>query len=156
MAYREVNDNSLASVANAIRSKGGTSDALVFPDGFVSAVQAIATGGVSRMTFTPAENTQSVEVPFNKVFGLFCVVVYCSDIAGSADVSRIKQFSGQKLPFSGKYTGRIDVINADGAEDYWSQASTVMTGTTIKFETTRPCYFEAGKTYKAEIFEVTV
>ena len=45
MAYRKVNDNSLASVANAIRSKGGTSDALVFPDGFVSAISAIQTGG---------------------------------------------------------------------------------------------------------------
>lgn len=45
MAYRKVNDNSLASVDNAIRSKGGTSDALVFPDGFVSAISAIKTGG---------------------------------------------------------------------------------------------------------------
>ena len=45
MAYRKVNDNSLASVADAIRSKGGTSDALVFPDGFVSAISAIQTGG---------------------------------------------------------------------------------------------------------------
>ena len=45
MAYRKVNDTSLASVADAIRSKGGTSDALVFPDGFVSAISAIQTGG---------------------------------------------------------------------------------------------------------------
>ena len=45
MAYRKVNDNSLASVADAIRAKGGTSDALVFPDGFVSAISAIQTGG---------------------------------------------------------------------------------------------------------------
>ena len=45
MAYRKVNDNSLVSVADAIRSKGGTSDALVFPDGFVSAISAIQIGG---------------------------------------------------------------------------------------------------------------
>ena len=45
MAYRKVNDNSLVSVADPIRSKGGTSDALVFPDGFVSAISAIQTGG---------------------------------------------------------------------------------------------------------------
>ena len=45
MAYRKVDDTSLASVAGAIRSKGGTSDALVFPDGFVSAISAIQTGG---------------------------------------------------------------------------------------------------------------
>lgn len=45
MAYRKVDDTSLASVADAIRSKGGTSDALVFPDGFVSAISAIQAGG---------------------------------------------------------------------------------------------------------------
>lgn len=44
MAYRKVNDISLASVANAIREKGGTSDSLVFPDGFVTAIQAIQAG----------------------------------------------------------------------------------------------------------------
>ena len=44
MAYRKVNDTSLASVADAIREKGGTSDALVFPEGFVSAISAIQTG----------------------------------------------------------------------------------------------------------------
>ena len=47
MAYRKVNDTSIASVADAIRAKGDTSDALVFPDGFVSAISAIQTGGGS-------------------------------------------------------------------------------------------------------------
>ena len=45
MAYRKVDDASLASVADAIRSKGGTSDGLVFPEGFVSAISAIQSGG---------------------------------------------------------------------------------------------------------------
>lgn len=47
MAYRKVNDTSIASVADAIRAKGGTSDVLIFPDGFVSAISAIQTGGGS-------------------------------------------------------------------------------------------------------------
>lgn len=37
-------DADLASVAGAIRAKGGTSAQLAFPAGFVSAVQAIPTG----------------------------------------------------------------------------------------------------------------
>lgn len=37
-------DADLTSVANAIRTKGGTSAQLAFPSGFVSAVQAIETG----------------------------------------------------------------------------------------------------------------
>ena len=45
MAYRKVDDASLASVADAIRSKGSTSDGLVFPEGFVSAISAIQAGG---------------------------------------------------------------------------------------------------------------
>lgn len=45
-------DADLASVANAIRTKGGTSAQLAFPDGFVSAVQAIPTGGAAPTLVT--------------------------------------------------------------------------------------------------------
>jgi hypothetical protein len=38
-------DTELTSVANAIRTKGGTSASLVYPAGFVSAIEAIPTGG---------------------------------------------------------------------------------------------------------------
>ena len=42
-------DANLTTIADAIRAKGGTSDALVFPSGFVSAVQAIQAGGGGTM-----------------------------------------------------------------------------------------------------------
>lgn len=43
----------LTSIANAIRAKGGTSDPLVYPDGFVSAIQSIdTTGGRKPATVT--------------------------------------------------------------------------------------------------------
>ena len=42
-------DANLTTIAEAIRAKGGTSDALVFPSGFVSAVQAIQAGGGGTM-----------------------------------------------------------------------------------------------------------
>lgn len=38
-------DNGLTAVANAIRTKGGTSASLSFPTGFVNAIDAIETGG---------------------------------------------------------------------------------------------------------------
>ena len=38
-------DTELTSIANAIRTKGGTSAQLVYPAGFVSAIEAIPTGG---------------------------------------------------------------------------------------------------------------
>lgn len=42
-------DTDLTSVANAIRTKGGTSASLAFPAGFVSAIEAISGGGVSSV-----------------------------------------------------------------------------------------------------------
>ena len=60
-------DSDLASVANAIRTKGGTSAPLTFPQGFVDAVGAIETGGggmpendfisVNMETVTVGENS---------------------------------------------------------------------------------------------------
>lgn len=44
MADYLVTDTELVSIADAIRTKGGTSAALTFPDGFVSAVQNIPSG----------------------------------------------------------------------------------------------------------------
>lgn len=44
MAELLTNTTDLTKVASAIREKGGTSDPLVYPDGFVTAIQAIQTG----------------------------------------------------------------------------------------------------------------
>lgn len=44
MAEYLTNTTDLEKVADAIRAKGGTSDPLVYPDGFVMAIQAIQTG----------------------------------------------------------------------------------------------------------------
>ena len=45
MAKMTVEDSSLTAVADAIRTKGGTTDPLTFPDGFVSAINGIDVGG---------------------------------------------------------------------------------------------------------------
>ena len=44
MAELLTNTSDLTKVASAIREKGGTSDPLVYPSGFISAIQAIQTG----------------------------------------------------------------------------------------------------------------
>nr|DAT05920.1 MAG TPA: leucine-rich repeat protein [Caudoviricetes sp.] len=44
MAELLTNTTDLTKVASAIREKGGTSDPLVYPSGFISAIQAIQTG----------------------------------------------------------------------------------------------------------------
>ncbi len=70
MAYDKAVDSAqldadLTSVADAIRTKGGTDAQLAFPAGFVSAVQAIAAGGAD----------------------LGAVEVYVADYHESADLS---------------------------------------------------------------------
>ena len=45
MAERIVQEESLVAVADAIRAKGGTTDALSFPTGFADAIEAIQAGG---------------------------------------------------------------------------------------------------------------
>jgi len=45
MAKYLTDELELQSVANAIRAKGGTSESLAFPSGFVSAIEGIETGG---------------------------------------------------------------------------------------------------------------
>lgn len=52
MADYLTTDTELTSVANAIRTKGGTSAQLVYPTGFVSAIEAIPTGGGTLPTCT--------------------------------------------------------------------------------------------------------
>lgn len=61
-------DADLTSVANAIRTKGGTSAALAFPADFVSAIAAIPSGGggtKAEGTITGSgTNTISINCPF--------------------------------------------------------------------------------------------
>lgn len=52
MAEYLTNTADLTKVASAIREKGGTSDPLVYPDGFVTAIQAIQTGIATQLVVT--------------------------------------------------------------------------------------------------------
>ena len=87
----------MTSIADAIRAKGGTSDTLAFPSGFVEAIEAIQTGGgntenllfglpYATGSFTAAEDItstytictlpDSVLIAANlqmAIFGTFCI-----------------------------------------------------------------------------------
>lgn len=79
-------DSDLTSVANAIRTKGGTSAQLAFPAGFVSAIDAIPTGGgtsIQSGSFTAASATKTFTVELTEAVTHF--VFYASDYpAGTA------------------------------------------------------------------------
>lgn len=55
------NTAEITSIADAIRLKGGTSAQLTYPDGFVSAIQAIVTQPtLQAKTATPTEAQQAI------------------------------------------------------------------------------------------------
>ena len=68
-----VTDSELTSVANAIRTKGGTNGSLVFPGGFTSAINAISGGGSSD--FTTAEVTITI-TGFDTAESVYMVLEY--------------------------------------------------------------------------------
>ena len=69
MAEYLTNTTDLTAVANAIRAKSGTSAPLVYPDGFVTAIQSInTTGGLKPATVTI---TSSASGDTGNIHGMF-------------------------------------------------------------------------------------
>lgn len=56
-------DTDITAVANAIRAKGGTSAQLVYPNGFVSAIQAIQTGITPKLVVTTTPGAAITATP---------------------------------------------------------------------------------------------
>ena len=82
-------DADLSSVANAIRTKGGTSAQLAFPAGFVSAIDAISGGGGGGLvyetgTYTPREDLARPTISFANTHSEAPVLVLLSDQTGTA------------------------------------------------------------------------
>jgi hypothetical protein len=95
MAERIVQEESLTMVADAIRAKGGTSEALSFPTGFADAIAAIQAGGggadvlTGEVTIQTNNSSFGLEIPKPQgyengtvpKFAAFCNV---TDFASSA------------------------------------------------------------------------
>lgn len=80
-------DSSLSSIATAIRTKGETSEQLIFPTGFVSAIMAIPQGGSENAiagTFTPDEHLRSITI--SDCVGKKNVIIYPTFDLISTDV----------------------------------------------------------------------
>lgn len=66
----------LTKVADAIRAKGGTSEPLVYPDGFVTAISNIQTGG------TPSEPPAEADINFYDYDGTLLYAWSLDELAG--------------------------------------------------------------------------
>lgn len=120
MSYRKVNDNSLASVADAIRSKGGTSDALVFPDGFVSAISAIQTGGGGAVSSGYSVTFPATANHWNKILD------YASLVLSDGSIIDFKDYS----VVAGRTINNVIDIQVS-AENYYILKLTLTAGTIV-------------------------
>ena len=116
MAEYLTNDTDLKAVADAIRTKAGSTAALAFPDGFVSAVNGIQAGGGAGFSVTfPATATN-----WNQV---------ADDLSGllMAD-GTIKPITDYPT-LAGKTFEGVVGIRCKSADSYWVLKMTLSSGT---------------------------
>lgn len=118
-----VNSADLTAVADAIRTKGGTSDTLAFPGGFVEAVEAIQAGGgaeelkaLVNRSITEFPNLEGITVIGTSVFQ------NCGKMRGDnfpSTVTRIEDsaFSGCSVIGFTKLNDNITYIGAYGFQN---------------------------------------
>ena len=120
----------LTSVANAIRTKGGTSAQLAFPAGFVSAIGDIPTGGGTPSNISVTwHNASSSAIGINNAtyhstYGILPVSSSATSISGGAsssarnciiqDGGKISVITNVKLT-SAKYNGESLPLTAGGS-----------------------------------------
>lgn len=99
MAHRIVDENSLKTVADAIREKAGTSDSLVFPTGFAEAIAGIQAGGgnaggggvkVTTGTIVPLARTKEIVHGLGAVPDYF--IFYVEDSSTATVASDISNY----------------------------------------------------------------
>ena len=78
--YRKVTDSSLNALAQTILTKGGTTTPLTFPDGFISAIQAIDTAlPTTPLSVTPGDEAQVFNAPSGYTYGQVTVAAIPSN-----------------------------------------------------------------------------
>ena len=131
MAELLTNTTDLTKVASAIREKGGTSDQLVYPDGFVMAIQAIQTGtelkivvsvtSGAAVTATKGSNT----VSGTSVNGV-CTIIVPEAGTWSVKATRNGQTSDTKsVTFTDSYAVALSFVSAVLNDNDWATIKTV-------------------------------
>ena len=118
MAEYLTNTTDLTKVAAAIREKGGTSDPLVYPDGFVTAIQAIQTGTELKIVVSVTSGATVTATKGSKVVSGTSVNGTCTLTVPEAGTWSVKatrngQTSDTKsVTFTDRYTTSLTFFSA--------------------------------------------
>ena len=143
MAELLTNTTDLTKVASAIREKGGTSDPLVYPDGFVTAIQAIQTGTELQIIVTVTSGATVTATKGSKVVSGTAVNGTCTLTVPEAGTWSVRatlngQTSNTKsVTFTDSYTTSLTFFSATITVTVESGASVVLkkNGTTLQTKT---------------------
>ena len=143
MAEYLTNTTDLTKVASAIREKGGTSDSLVYPDGFVTAIQAIQTGTELQIIVFVTSGATVTATKGSKVVSGTSVNGTCTLTVPEAGTWSVKatrngQTSDTKsVTFTDRYTTSLTFFSATITVTVESGASVVLkkNGTTLQTKT---------------------
>ncbi|MCI6780525.1 MAG: DUF6273 domain-containing protein [Dialister sp.] len=131
MAEYLTNTTDLTKVASAIREKGGTSDPLVYPDGFVTAIQAIQTGTELKIVVsvtsgaTVTATKGSLSVSGTSVDGT-CTLVVPEAGTWTVKATRNGQTSDTKsVTFTDNYALSLSFVSAVLNDNDWAKIKSV-------------------------------
>lgn len=143
MAELLTNTTDLTKVASAIREKGGTSDPLVYPDGFVTAIQAIQTGTELQIIVSVTSGATVTAAKGSKVVSGTSVNGTCTLTVPEAGTWSVKATLNGKtsdtksVTFTDRYTTSLTFFSATITVTVESGASVVLkkNGTTLQTKT---------------------
>lgn len=104
MADYLVTDTELTDVADAIRTKGGTSAALEWPTDFVDAIDAISGGGGSEYVIIPRYTSNNGNVTWDKDKASQGETITVTNIASSAQTIEVWSITEPYTRGSSSYT----------------------------------------------------
>lgn len=126
MAEYLTNTTDLTKVAAAIREKGGTSDPLVYPDGFVTAIQAIQTGTELKIIVSVASGATVTATKGSKVVSGTAVNGACTLTVPEAGTWSVKAtLNGQtsdtnRVTFTDRYAVTLSFVSAVLNNNDWA------------------------------------
>ena len=164
-------DADLTSVANAIRTKGGTSASLAFPAGFVQAIGDIPSGGggLSVATFSATMASSNATISFNagdytipSQYALFIKSDVTSSDGASFCISggfHTKQNTVPVMNFALTQLGRYFGYKASSGTDYYATGNSgqnylTKSGSTLSLKFNNNHKFKSGGTYTIQIYEL--